>query len=380
MPGGAGPFDAAQASRPPGANRAIDASLYLEGHEGFGGRQQRAGRRQLRGEPAPNPPRGPSTRKFDQIETQLGAKLGVEVSLSQQREAAAHIACDPGTHSFVEGWTGTGNTTMLQAVGSAYTQAGFSVLGCCQSAAAAQNLGRETGIPSRTIASLLLSLQSGRAKLTSKSILFLDEAGMVVSHEFALLQEAAVGAGAKLVVGGDPKQLQPIDAGGIFGSLMRKHGKAEISSIQRQRTDFGPLLDWLDARAARRDAGLTPGQARALRAVPEDARLPAIEAICANDAKLAMAFARWRSRYDFEWMREAVELFARGEAEPALELLDARGRLRLISGQHTAYAELITAWSADKTAIADKAIIAGTWAEVADLNRLARGTLIDRAK
>src|SRR5450830_552619 len=125
--------------------------------------------------------------KFDELEEHLRAKLGVDVSLSQQREAAAHIACDTGSHSFVEGWAGTGKTTMLQAVGSAYAQAGFSVLGCCQSAAAAQNLGRETGIPSRTIASLLLSLQSGRSKLTLKSILFLEDAGLVGSREFALL-------------------------------------------------------------------------------------------------------------------------------------------------------------------------------------------------
>ncbi|RQO58491.1 hypothetical protein DBR47_12320 [Paucibacter sp. KBW04] len=314
--------------------------------------------------------------KFNELETQLRAKLGVEVSLSQQRAAALHIACDTGAHSFVEGWAGTGKTTMLQAVGSAYKQAGFEVLGCCQSAAASQNLARETGIPSRTIASLLLSLRAGRCKLSAKSILFLDEAGMVGSREFGLLQAAVLDAGGKLVSVGDSKQLQPIEAGGIFGALMRKHGKAEISNIQRQRTDFEPLLDWLDARATRRDGGLTPAQAKALRVVPEDARLPAIEALCTKDNKLGRAFARWQERYDFQWMREAVEFFARGEAKSALELLDARGRLKLISGQDSAYAELISAWAADKTPLHDKAIIAGTRAEVAELNRLAREQLI----
>ena len=314
-------------------------------------------------------------REFDNLEKQLRAKLGVEVSLAQQRAAALHIGCETGSHAFVEGWAGTGKTTMLRAVGSAYEAAGFHVAGCCQSAAASQNLSRETGIPSRTIASLLLSLREGRTKLTDKTVLFLDEAGMVGSREFSLLQEAALSAGAKLVSVGDPKQLQPIEAGGIFGALMRKHGKAEISNIQRQRTDFEPLLDWLDARAARPDAGLTLAQAQALRSVPEDARLSAVETLCAKDAKLARAFARWQARYDFQWMREAVELFAKGEAKAALELLDARGRLKLISGQDTAYAELISAWSADKTKLPDKAIIAGTRAEVAELNWQARQSL-----
>ncbi len=314
-------------------------------------------------------------REFDNLEKQLRAKLGVEVSLAQQRAAALHIGCETGSHAFVEGWAGTGKTTMLRAVGSAYEAAGFHVAGCCQSAAASQNLSRETGIPSRTIASLLLSLREGRTKLTDKTVLFLDEAGMVGSREFSLLQEAALSAGAKLVSVGDPKQLQPIEAGGIFGALMRKHGKAEISNIQRQRTDFEPLLDWLDARAARPDAGLTLAQAQALRSVPEDARLSAVETLCAKDAKLARAFARWQARYDFQWMREAVELFAKGEAKAALELLDARGRLKLISGQDNAYAELISAWATDKTPLHDKTIIAGTRAEVSELNLRARRAL-----
>jgi conjugative relaxase-like TrwC/TraI family protein len=316
-------------------------------------------------------------REFDGLEAHLRAKLGVEVSLAQQREAAVHIACDTGAHAFVEGWAGTGKTTMLKAIGKAYAEAGFEVAGCCQSAAASQNLARETGIPARTIASLLLSLREGRTKLSAKSVLFLDEAGMVGSREFALLQDAALCAGAKLVSVGDPKQLQPIDAGGIFGALMRRHGKAEISNIQRQRTDFEPLLAWLDKRAARREGGLTRAQALALRAVPEDARLAAIEAICSKDAKLGRAFTKWQARYDFRWMRQAVELFAKGEARPALELLDARGRLKLISGQENACSELISAWAADKTALHDKAIIAGTRAEVADLNRMARASRVE---
>ncbi len=315
--------------------------------------------------------------KFDALEEKLRAKLGVEVSLGQQRAAAMHIACETGGFAFVDGWAGTGKTTMLQATGSAYKQAGFEVLGCCQSAAAAQNLARETGIPSRTIASLLLSLREGRANLSAKTILILDEAGMVGSREFGLLQDAVLDAGGKLVSVGDPKQLQPIDAGGIFRALMERHGKAEISNIQRQRTDFEPLLDWLDQRAARQGGGIAPDQARALREAPEDARLAALEALCSKDAKLGRAFDRWQARYDFKWMREAVEHFAKGEAKAALELLDARGRLKLTSGQKATFNELISAWSADNTPLHDKAIIAGTRAEVASLNHLARQRLID---
>lgn len=314
--------------------------------------------------------------QFNALERELRARLGVAISLSQQRRAALHIASESGRQAFVEGWAGTGKTTMLKALGAAYRGAGMTVVGCCQSAAAAQNLARETDIPSRTIASLLLSLRQGRSKLGPKTILVLDEAGMVGSSEYALLQEEAMEAGAKLVCVGDPKQLQPIGAGGIFGSLMRNHGRAEISNIQRQRTDFEPLLAWLDARASRAGGGLSPQQAKALRFVPEDVRIITIEAVCALDAKLSRAFARWRSRYDFEWMREVVEMFAKGEALPALQILDAKGRLKLISGPQKAFEALIEAWAADKTPLASKTIVAATRAEVAELSRLARAHLV----
>lgn len=314
--------------------------------------------------------------RFDELESELRSKLGVPVRLDQQRQAALHIASGTGAHAFVEGWAGTGKTTMLKAVGSAYKASGLRALGCCQSAAASQNLARETGIPSRTIASLLLSLREGRMALDCKTVVILDEAGMVGSREFDLLQSQAVAAGAKLVCVGDPKQLQPIDAGGIFRSLMEKHGKAEISSIQRQRTDYEPLLKWLDARAERPGGGLSKEQAIALRLVPEEARMAAVEGLCSKDAKLARAFARWRARFDFQWLRDAVEMFAKGEAMGALELLDSKDRLRLEHGLLPAMEALIGAWDADKTMAESKTMVASTRAEVAELNRMARERLI----
>lgn len=311
--------------------------------------------------------------EFDRMEADMRAKLGVEVSLGQQREAALHIASRTGAHAFLEGWAGTGKTTLLRGVASAYKAAGFEVVGCCQSAAASQNLARETGIKSRTVASLLLALRNGKAQLGPKTILALDEAGMVGSREFALLQDAAMEAGAKLVAVGDPKQLQPIDAGGIFRALIDRHGKAEISAIQRQRTDAEPLLRWLEARGS-----LGKAKAAALRQVPEDASLPAIEEVCRKDGKLARAFDRWRARFDHHWMREAVELFATGKADEALGKLDEKGRLRLVAGHAATMEAIVGDWLADRTPIRDKAMIAGTRAEVRELNARARAALVER--
>ncbi|QJE02526.1 relaxase domain-containing protein [Massilia forsythiae] len=310
-------------------------------------------------------------REFDRLEAEISAKIGAPASLAQQRAAALHVACQTGDHAFVEGWAGTGKTTMLKALGDAYEASGFEVLGCCQSAAASQNLARETGIPSRTIASLLHALGKGKAKLGAQTILVLDEAGMVGSKEFSLLQRAVLDAGGKLVAVGDAKQLQPIAAGGIFRALCERHGKVEISNIQRQRTDFGPLLDWLRSRGE-----LSKRAAAALRQLPEDARLGALESLCAALPKLARAFARWRERYDHRWLRAAVRKFALGDAKQALSMLDEKGRLKLISGHTAALDALISDWAADKAPLRDKTMIAGSRAEVRELNEKARALLI----
>lgn len=309
--------------------------------------------------------------EFDRLEAEISAKIGAPASLDQQRAAALHVACETGRHAFVEGWAGTGKTTMLKALGDSYKASGFEVLGCCQSAAASQNLARETGIRSRTIASLLHALNQGKAKLSDRTIMVLDEAGMVGSKEFYLLQRAVLNAGGKLVAVGDAKQLQPIAAGGIFRALCERHGKVEISNIQRQRTDFGPLLDWLRLRG-----DLTKRAVAALRALPEDAKLGALESLCAALPKLARAFARWKERYDHRWLREVVRKFATGEAKEALSALDERGRLKLISGHRATFDALISDWAADKAALPAKTMIAGTRAEGRQLNAMARALLI----
>ena len=320
-------------------------------------------------------------KRFDALEAELRTKLGVNVSLDEQRAAALHVASQTGNHAFVEGWAGTGKTTLLRATAEAYKEAGFEVIGCCQSASAAQNLARETDVPSRTIASLLLAIQSGRATLDERTIVFLDEAGMVGSREFALVQNAALAANAKLVAVGDSKQLQPIEAGGIFRALVREHGAAEISSIRRQRTNFDPLFEWLETRSRKSspnamEAAVATRRIDTLRSLPDEAKMRAAEAFCSTDNKLHRGFLKWRARFDHEWLRDAVESFAIGAALPALRLLDAHGRLRFSEGPLAATESLLDAWAADKTPLALKTMIAATRAEVAELNAQARERLV----
>jgi conjugative relaxase-like TrwC/TraI family protein len=319
------------------------------------------------------------TSAFAQLEHELTQKVGTHVSLHEQCQAALHICAGTGCHAFVEGWAGTGKTTMLKAVASIYKKHGFDLVGTSLSAAAAQNLQQETGIASGTIASLLLSLDSGTVKLTEKSIVLLDEAGMVGSVQFAALQKAVLDAGAKLVAVGDPKQLQPIEAGGIFKALMERHGAAQITKIQRQRTDFEPLLDYLEKRVNSKSQpieGVDKSTVQALRLLPEEARRQVLDELAKRSPLVEKALFRWTRRFDHQWMRQAVQDLAVGNAKDALNKMDANGCVHLISDAIGSAQQLVADWSSSKAAVPEKAIIAGTRQEVKALNMMARERLI----
>jgi len=317
---------------------------------------------------------------FDELQRTLSERIGVSVDLKEQREAAHHVCTHTGQHAFVEGWAGTGKTTMLKAIGELYKQEGFSLVGTALSASAALNLQQETGIASNTLAGLLLALQEGRMKLSARDVVVLDEAGLVGSKEFALIQQHVVKAEAKLIAVGDPKQLQPIEAGGIFKSLMKLHGAAQVSQIQRQKTDIAPLLKYLASSSAKNISLTIKERAKAIWSLPEEARIRAVEDLAKVDPKVHMALERWRTRYDHKWLRVAVEKFAKGEALSALNLMEEHGCLHLISDANTTKESLISRWAEHKADLSTKTIIAATRTDVRALNDLARRRLISDGK
>ena len=58
---------------------------------------------------------------------------------------------------------------------------------------------------------------------------------MVGSRQMERVLSAARGAGAKVVLVGDPEQLQAIEAGAAFRALAERHGAAELGEVRRQR-------------------------------------------------------------------------------------------------------------------------------------------------
>ncbi len=127
---------------------------------------------------------------------------------------------------------------MLGVAREAWEAAGREVRGVALSGIAAENLESGSGITSRTIASLEHGWGQGRDMLTSRDVLVIDEAGMVGTRQLERVLSHAADVGAKVVLVGDPQQLQSIEAGAAFRSLVERHGGAEISEVRRQRAEW----------------------------------------------------------------------------------------------------------------------------------------------
>ena len=168
----------------------------------------------------------------------IGAAKGRGLTLSaEQRDAFGHVTGSAGLASVV-GYAGSGKSAMLGVAREAWEREGYTVRGAALSGIAAENLEGGSGIQSRTIASLEHAWGQGREQLGSRDVLVVDEAGMIGSRQMERVLSQARDAGAKIVMVGDPEQLQAIEAGAAFRSVTERHGAAEITEIRRQREDW----------------------------------------------------------------------------------------------------------------------------------------------
>ena len=155
----------------------------------------------------------------------------------EQADALAHVT-DGRDLGVVVGYAGTGKSAMLGVAGEAWEAAGYEVRGVVLSGIAAENLESGPGIASRTIASMEHGWKNGRDMLISRDVLVIDEAGMVGTRQMERVLSHAAEAGAKVVLVGDPQQLQSIEAGAAFRSTHQRCGGVEIHEVRRQRNDW----------------------------------------------------------------------------------------------------------------------------------------------
>ncbi|HGO6073756.1 TPA: MobF family relaxase [Burkholderia cepacia] len=159
-----------------------------------------------------------------------------------QREAVELILTTDNRVVGVQGFAGVGKSHMLsKAVNAikseAATQAaneGYTVIGLAPYGSQNRALN-ELGMDSQTLASFLVR-KSDQEKLGPKTIVVLDEASVVPGHQMEHLIRLVEQSDARLVLLGDRKQTQAVEAGKPFEQLQDAGMKlAHITEIQRQK-------------------------------------------------------------------------------------------------------------------------------------------------
>ncbi|MBB4099480.1 Ti-type conjugative transfer relaxase TraA [Sphingomonas kyeonggiensis] len=158
--------------------------------------------------------------------------------LSTEQRDALDLVTKPQGLSTIIGYAGTGKSAMLGVAREAWELAGYRVQGATLSGIAAENLESGSGVASRTIASLEYQWAQERELLTNRDVLVIDEAGMIGTRQMERVIAEAEKRGAKVVLVGDPEQLQAIEAGAAFRSIAERHGSFELTHVRRQRAEW----------------------------------------------------------------------------------------------------------------------------------------------
>jgi ATP-dependent exoDNAse (exonuclease V) alpha subunit len=151
----------------------------------------------------------------------------------EQRRAFEHVTDGRGL-SVVVGYAGTGKSAMLGVAREAWESAGYTVRGAALSGIAAEGLEQAVRASHRAPSPALSISGAGPRMLTARDVLVIDEAGMVGTRQMERVLSHAADAGAKVVLVGDPQQLQAIEAGAAFRAIHERHGGVEISEVRRQ--------------------------------------------------------------------------------------------------------------------------------------------------
>ena len=167
-----------------------------------------------------------------------GQKAAVKLILSSRDRAVG-----------IQGYAGTGKTTMLKRARALAKKKGWTMVGLAPSASAVQTLAAESGIGSETL-QRFLARNAGVAegRLTKrgektmraafrKTMLVIDEGSLASTVQARdLLRIASVLRIPRVVLVGDSKQLDAVDAGKPFEQLQAAGLKtATMDQIMRQR-------------------------------------------------------------------------------------------------------------------------------------------------
>ncbi len=179
-----------------------------------------------------------------------------------------------GRISLAIGVAGSGKSTLLKPLVRAWQEEGRVVFGMALAWRQSDDL-TEAGIKReniRAVASFLKGIEARTIQLTRDSVVVVDEVGLLGTRQLNEILAAQKKSGFQLVMIGDPKQMQAVEAGPVIDLLRRALGPENVpelgSSVRQKGTEErettlmfrnGQTAEALDRKAANGTLHVAPG-------------------------------------------------------------------------------------------------------------------------
>jgi hypothetical protein len=182
-------------------------------------------------------------RVAERVEVGKGVKVGKsspqDYRFSDEQKKAFEYCLESG-HGIrvVQGRAGTGKSYLMQGIKDAYETAGISVVGLAPTRTVVRDMIDGGFEEAKTIHEFLFRYKNGRVSMNQKSVLMVDEAGMVGTRAFGELLKVVQVHGSKVILVGDDRQLPSVERGGLLKVLSEKFGCVELKEVRRQEIQW----------------------------------------------------------------------------------------------------------------------------------------------
>ncbi len=163
-------------------------------------------------------------------------------SLSGEQRQAIELACGTRRLVVIEGQAGTGKSTTLTGITRAHQATGRQIIITSTAGVAAERLARELAdaavqATAYSTMALAAAIKSEQIQLGSTTTIVHDEAALASTREQQQLLQAVETSGARLIEVGDPRQSQPVGAGGLWPHLetATRDAGAHVELTRNQR-------------------------------------------------------------------------------------------------------------------------------------------------
>ena len=284
--------------------------------------------------------------------------------LSQEQSLAIrHATAKGGRVAVIEGAAGSGKTTTLRPITDLHKEHGYEIVPTAVAWRTAVALGDDCHARPYCVDKLLKLAARGQVEIGGKTLIVVDEAGMLSTRQAHHILQLSERHGAKVVFAGDTRQQQPVEAGPGLRLIRDVAGSIRVDRIRRQKADLEDVLVHVH--------GETPEQAR-FRAglTSQEERRKVLAEYEAMDRKPVFT----------PWQVAVSEALRDGEAEQAVEAWRLRGRLHLCHDEEKTLTRLVEDWERHVKADPESStvVLARTRAEARALSWLMRERILAR--